>query len=164
MDKSTIYKSRIKVSNLRGSFIYFLMQGKEIVYVGQTKMGLSRVLFHCNNKVFDSYTMVQCKEEELNDREAYYIHIFEPKYNNTAPSNSDFMRKSLIKKRYKIEGNALNKILKIFNITSEFIDVKRFDEIFKKCINEEIIIKKTGYSDNNDWFVNTEYKINSKLY
>lgn len=67
--------------------IYFLMQGSEIVYVGQSTNCNFRIGNHLSDeqKVFDSYFMVECIESRLDEMEAKYIVKFRPKYNLAIP-------------------------------------------------------------------------------
>ncbi len=68
--------------------IYFLIQGNEIVYVGQTiSPFFSRIAGHMN-KLFDSFVFISAENEMLNDLEAYYIVKFKPKYNVALPGSS----------------------------------------------------------------------------
>jgi hypothetical protein len=67
--------------------IYFLMQGSEIVYVGQSVNCNLRIGNHLNDeqKVFDSYFVVECIENRLDEMEAKYIVKLRPKYNLAIP-------------------------------------------------------------------------------
>lgn len=62
------------------SYVYFLLQGKEVVYVGQTKNGLTRIYQH-KDKVFDMAYVMECDANELNRLENRYIFKYRPKYN-----------------------------------------------------------------------------------
>lgn len=64
--------------------VYFLISCDEIVYVGKSIDGLSRVYTHFKNGryTFDSYWYIECLEEkELKSLEMQYIKEFQPKYN-----------------------------------------------------------------------------------
>jgi hypothetical protein len=77
--------------------VYFLFDKKEIVYVGQSKNGTARIYSHCcknkhiEDKVFDGYSILRCKKEEINDIEAYYIMKFKPKYNLSMPRTEKYI-------------------------------------------------------------------------
>lgn len=67
------------------SGIYFLIDGKEIVYVGQARNVHSRIFDHIRNrprKKFDSYSYVLADESELNSLEVRYAYKFKPRYNS----------------------------------------------------------------------------------
>lgn len=63
--------------------IYFLIMGGEIVYVGQTKSGMKRILCHLETKEFDSIGVIRCEEKDLDEKETYYIAKLNPLYNKT---------------------------------------------------------------------------------
>lgn len=61
-------------------FVYFLLKNNEVVYVGQTKKGTSRINAH-TNKDFDKVKVIYCKIGELDKLEDFYIKKYNPKYN-----------------------------------------------------------------------------------
>lgn len=63
------------------SGIYLLINNTEVVYVGQTKNGLKRIMQH-SDKVFNKYSFIEAPPEELNYYEDLYIMKYQPKYNN----------------------------------------------------------------------------------
>ena len=78
----------VKVLDLESMFtvgIYFLVSENEIVYVGQSIDIGQRVRSHRNDikKVFDEVRFIECKEEELLEKECEFISVLNPKYNKT---------------------------------------------------------------------------------
>ena len=66
--------------------VYFLIDEKnKIVYVGQTKAGMSRIISHKQDKTFQEYKYLPCEEKYLNIIEAFFIGKFKPKYNKRIP-------------------------------------------------------------------------------
>ncbi|WBO23898.1 GIY-YIG nuclease family protein [Sphingomonas abietis] len=63
------------------SGIYFLWRRGSLVYIGQTRTGLSRVLSHGVDKDYDSFSFVRCSTEQLDAAERSYINTFLPEYN-----------------------------------------------------------------------------------
>lgn len=63
----------IDVGKGRLSFIYFLIGIDEVVYVGQTRIGLSRPMQHHNVKGFNKIGIIDCKPEHLNKTVAELI-------------------------------------------------------------------------------------------
>ena len=61
--------------------IYFLIQGDEICYVGQSTNIHVRLVTHTKDKQFTAYSYVLCSKEILDKLESIYIHLFRPKYN-----------------------------------------------------------------------------------
>lgn len=65
--------------------IYFLFKGDEVVYVGQTTVGMNRVYHHKTKaggcKDFDSVTMLECDVNELDKMESEWIIRLRPRYN-----------------------------------------------------------------------------------
>ena len=71
----------IPKSIFTGCFIYFLLQGDEVVYVGQTTRGICRPVEHIRNKEFTDIKMIPCTEDKLSESESYYIDKYKPMYN-----------------------------------------------------------------------------------
>ncbi|KAA1013048.1 GIY-YIG nuclease family protein [Paraburkholderia panacisoli] len=67
--------------------VYVLMRAGEIVYVGQSINCNLRIGSHLNDagKMFDSYFVIECPEDNLNEVEARYIAKFGPKHNVIMP-------------------------------------------------------------------------------
>lgn len=60
--------------------VYFLVQDKEVVYVGQSVNVYSRISHH-RDKKFDKYAFVPCAAHMLDKLESLYIHVLRPKLN-----------------------------------------------------------------------------------
>lgn len=102
-------------TELRGSIsgIYFLLDDSEIIYVGQsTSSAINRVVYHriANDKHFDSFVIIECDSDKLNQTEAEYIWKFAPKYNNAMPGNSFYLGRKAIQKRLGISGWVFRRI------------------------------------------------------
>lgn len=65
--------------------VYFLLLSGRVVYVGQTKNGLSRIQQHRTRKgyikEFDSWAFIECEKDELDALEAKYILSMRPRFN-----------------------------------------------------------------------------------
>lgn len=74
---------KISQSYLPVCGIYFLIQGEEIVYVGQSIDIFVRVAEHANGpKEFDRYACIEVDPDRLGLVEADYIVALDPKYNS----------------------------------------------------------------------------------
>lgn len=62
------------------TYVYFLCQDANVVYVGQSSVGLSRPFNH-KDKKFNKVMVLPCTEEMLDDAERRYIEKYRPKYN-----------------------------------------------------------------------------------
>lgn len=69
-----------KIERLRETFIYFLLKDGEVIYVGQTKAGISRLSAH-GDKDYDEIYVMYCDDSELDCLEDKYITKYRPKYN-----------------------------------------------------------------------------------
>lgn len=65
--------------------IYFLIDKKTVVYVGQSNNIMSRISGHSVKK-YTSIIYIECDKEELDKLETDYIIAFNPKYNKTHDS------------------------------------------------------------------------------
>lgn len=63
--------------------VYFLIEQREVVYVGQSRNVYSRVAVHMKEKIikFSTAWCLVCNEDELTPLENRYIAHFRPKYN-----------------------------------------------------------------------------------
>lgn len=61
--------------------VYFLVQGNEVVYVGQSRNVFVRVSTHAHGKAFDRYAYVPCSATALDKLESLYIHVLRPRLN-----------------------------------------------------------------------------------
>ena len=68
------------IPNIKDSLIYFLLNGDEVVYVGQTNSGLRRPFQHFD-KDFTEIKFFHCPSEALDYWEDCYIQKYDPIYN-----------------------------------------------------------------------------------
>jgi hypothetical protein len=64
----------------KASGVYFLLDGNEVVYVGQAVNVYSRIGQH-TEKRFDRYAFVPCPVDALDILESLYIHLLRPRFN-----------------------------------------------------------------------------------
>ncbi|EET8237114.1 hypothetical protein FC219_002277 [Escherichia coli] len=69
--------------------VYFLLDGDDVVYVGQSRNVYSRISSH-PAKNFNRYAFVPCAVEALDKLESLYIHLLRPKLNGRKPDGSAF--------------------------------------------------------------------------
>jgi predicted GIY-YIG superfamily endonuclease len=94
--KEDILKSSREIK-VRGSWIYALIDGNEIVYIGQSTNLIMRLGSHISQreKKFDRWAIVEdlgdyCSDNELNKMEKRYIRKYTPKYNHVHNPKSSF--------------------------------------------------------------------------
>lgn len=64
------------------SGVYFLIDGREVVYVGQSQDILSRIGTHRKQgRLFDRFAYIECAPEKMDDLEGHYIAAFAPRLN-----------------------------------------------------------------------------------
>lgn len=97
----------VEMSRPRGSFVgyfvYFLIDGDEIVYVGKTTRPYARIRQHeLSDKVFDRILVGHTGSKyEMDAKEALYIVEFNPRYNKSLPlDNTEFIKKGEMKRWY----------------------------------------------------------------
>lgn len=95
-DKKKVLNNAFTVDSLDLACIYFLLDGEQIVYVGQTRSSVrSRIRQHKKDKVFDRVSIIPL--EERNHRpsvievESAYIAKFSPKYNKSLSCHNQFV-------------------------------------------------------------------------
>lgn len=105
--------SSFEIPKLKNSFIYFLIEKDEVVYVGKTTHGIFRPLSH-KDKNYDRIAIVFVEEKDLDFQEGKYIMKYRPKYNFAM--NGYF---SLQAAKKKIRGITKNKKITIWDIKNE---------------------------------------------
>jgi hypothetical protein len=60
--------------------VYFLLDGDEVVYVGQSVNIYKRIAEH-KDKKFDRFAYLPCARDALDKLESIYIHVLQPKLN-----------------------------------------------------------------------------------
>lgn len=73
-----IAKAALQWANVSG--VYFLLEGDEVVYVGQSTNVYTRIGQH-RDKRFDRYAFVPCAVDALDKLESLYIHFLRPRLN-----------------------------------------------------------------------------------
>jgi hypothetical protein len=61
--------------------VYLLFNQGEIIYIGQSKNSYSRIVTHMQDKIFDSFRILNCKQERLLYWETCLISKYKPKLN-----------------------------------------------------------------------------------
>jgi hypothetical protein len=107
---SALYCSgKCKQSSYRGKFarsgyIYKLMNGKEVVYVGQSRTmeGVKGIVRNHKSgedrKIFDGYDYEKVDGDVLSEVESRVILEFNPKYNKVLPKNTTYKSLSVASK------------------------------------------------------------------
>ena len=136
-------KNNFLKKEICGSMIYFLIKNNEVVYVGQSKNGISRIFFHkYTKKDFDNLYFINCKEKELSTLENYYITKYKPLYNKTLnKANEDLITYTqFYYYEYKFDKAPR---LNFKEAKKIIIENKLYNTQFKKCLylNKNDLIK-----------------------
>lgn len=91
MTENEVVKAAVKLEKMVG--IYFLIVGRKVVYVGQSKDIQHRIRTHITaGKRFDAYHYVQCHVDDLDRFESSYIALFKPRWNVHMPERKNRIR------------------------------------------------------------------------
>ena len=127
--------------------VYLLMKDNEVVYVGQTKSGLLRIMQH-QNKDFNKYSFIETNLEDLDYFEDLYIMKYQPKYNRFY----SYYRTS-IKSCYNLLKNNVKREINLYQlieyIKKQGIEIKKFKGI------DTITKKESEYINNK---INERYR------
>jgi len=118
-------------------FVYFLLYNGEVVYVGQTKNGLSRPFSH-KNKIFDEVKIIYCNEEDLDAIEKKYILKYSGKYNKEL---SYMVSYTMTRVRNSLEKN--------LDITIHLTDIKKIIKFLKIKLKIDSTIQKIVISSDD---------------
>lgn len=141
--------------NIQCPIIYFLLDKEEVVYVGQSKFGVSRPFMH-RDKDFTDVAVMECKENELDYYETKYIRQYNPKYNRKAGALELTFKKARNRIRETtvfsdFTVNDIKRIMKKIKIQAKELDgLKYIDEDdFAKIIE---FVKNTMKEDESLYF------------
>lgn len=113
--------------------IYFLFDGNEVVYVGQSVNILARINVHLaqEKKAFDAFAFVEYPQDVLNEVEAAYIVKLCPRYNTGLPQNQTWANLETIHRKVNIRKDKLKKFIKNKRIeaTNGFFHLSDFMEL-----------------------------------
>ncbi len=115
IDYEMIVENKIEYSPTVITGVYFLLNGTEIVYVGQAYDVMSRIGFHRDEKKkeFNSYYIVECPKEHLNLVEAHFILKFKSLHNVTVPVQGVFKSRHQLKKIFNANLWQIKKFIRI---------------------------------------------------
>lgn len=125
-------KNKISVESLNSFCVYTLWDNDEIVYVGQSTQLGQRIMAHTKDKLFDSYSFIDCKSvDEMDSIESALIIQLQPKYNTQYGKGYESLAKlrSRIRKisdKHKYNSNYyVNKIRKrLYETDIEMVEFK----------------------------------------
>lgn len=101
------------------SFIYFLLKESEVVYVGQTTSGLTRLYKH-RNKKYDQVKIIFYEPEELDRMEDKYIKKYNPIYNKKPNFSMNYSIPRIKSELLWVIGRKLN----LWDINRAFKDLE----------------------------------------
>lgn len=133
----------ITIPIYQNTFVYYLMKNNEVVYVGQTKKGLTRPLTHFKDKDFDEIKIQYCDAHDLDLLEDKMIKKYNPKYNvaiNYSINYSLMRARNKIRERYNSDSFSLRKLKKAI----EILDIKLYElngTVYMNVDDYERIIK-----------------------
>jgi len=115
--------------------VYFLFRRSEIVYIGQSKGWLSRVVEHlCKSEIiFDSYTFLPCLAKNLDVVERRYIEKYRPKYNK------------IFNPEVKEKAKARRKKLRVVKQEIREKEEKVAEEKILRSLDRPVCQRKKGY-------------------
>lgn len=119
-----IFKKTNDYENITG-YVYFLLQDKEIVYVGTTENLNGRIKAHRQSiKVFNKVKFFEISEKDRFIFEFLFIKYYKPKYNKVDRPPNGFgtlkdLKKPLYKKTYQLEKWVSNKNISFIEFCGE---------------------------------------------
>lgn len=111
----------ISILNIDFPIVYFLLKENTVVYVGQSKIGVSRPFLH-RDKNFDRVEIMSVPKEKLDEFESYYIKKYAPIYNQKLVGSCDIgISSAKLKIREQFDANDftiihLRKLIKLLKI------------------------------------------------
>lgn len=113
--------------------VYFLFNGEQLCYIGQSVDILSRICSHAKEKVFTSYAFIECQENELNEMEKQYIGKYTPELNRCLNIKHKTEKKAQKHVRvYNKEKNRSRKYYSVFDIKKKYphVSTDKIENVF----------------------------------
>lgn len=104
--KNDIIRRAIAIEPAKVFIVYFLIDGGEIVYIGQSVAFGSRLHQHISDKSkkFDRYFTIKCKDKsEMDELERYYISAFKPTFNTAGVGDDELLKRKIKKINPEVE-------------------------------------------------------------
>ena len=120
LNRQEILHCAMRKESLTMTGIYYLIDGDEIVYIGQGANVWGRIGAHVaeNKKVFDRFFFVFVPTEDLDDFETEEIIKYNPRYNEKLPSIKKYATTLKLKELLNWDGWTIRKFIKDWNITA----------------------------------------------
>lgn len=131
--------------------VYFLIDGEEVVYVGQSQNCFYRVGARFADKKFDKVVLLPFMFEDLDYFEDYYIKKYKPKYNKISNYNMNY---AIDRVRKELKEN-LKISLSSFKII--YLSKKLNINIYNDQFTYKPTIRADGFTKLFE-FVNDNYK------
>ena len=104
-------------------YVYYLWDGDDVVYVGQSTALSHRIRQHLSSKLFDSFSFIRCSIDEMDELEGREIMRLNPKYNRQLNEKNGYCSiNRVLNKAYKYKHNNRNLIVGA-QLISKFLDV-----------------------------------------
>ena len=155
-------KNLTTLPNIKCPIIYFLLDQEEVVYVGQSRLGVCRPFQH-TTKIFDSVSVLECKEEELDFLESKFILKYKPKYNHSIINGYSYSYKkirSLIRNETYLKDFTLNDLKYI--VKKLEINTDAFDGVF--YVNQDDFKRILKFINDNEKSIKSSYSLRNAFY
>lgn len=114
--------------------IYFLFNGENVCYIGQSTNIFNRISDHSRDKTFTHYGYIECGEAELNDFEKKMIAKYLPDLNKCLSKKYNDSKKTMpFVSVLNKETKRFRKYYNVFDIKRKYqhVSVDRLEEVFK---------------------------------
>ena len=151
-----------------GSYIYFLLNNDNIVYIGKTKNSLSRIGQHINNKKFNGFVWFNVNELDIDIIENFLIEVYEPIYNKSKSlihriflRHLNLLSDNIEEQMYNLENDIKDKTnrhlspCEKINKLNQFITLFNLSKYKNTQDNKWLFYKKTIKTENG-YFIDTK--------
>lgn len=125
--------------------IYFLFQGDELVYLGQSTDIASRIITHKRRNLFQfdhyCYYYLSPTDDSTNDIEAELIILLKPKYNESLPCCNKYQTIKRAAKTFKVSPWLLKRIIKHGEIEAYLLNSEYYLNTYQLKITLERLKK-----------------------
>lgn len=142
--QADLFKQAVPLNWDTVSGVYFLFDGDEIVYVGQSKNVHARIATHMSEglKVFTHWAFIQLPDGERLEAERYLIELFKPKYHRVLLADLGFVSRQSLEAEFGLPMWAADKIVTAHNVPcapGNMIHAEKFAEAIGKPLPVKVV-------------------------
>lgn len=135
------------------NYVYMLKSEGNVVYVGKTRSIRTRLANHVSDKHFDSFSVIECAERNMDEIEVHYIKKHTPKYNKK--DNPEYRKSQQADNSHNDTNKELKNIVQTSAEDKGITGVMKLNELCTELSYERV--SKVWHGNTSAKFSDVEY-------